>query len=84
MKPFYRLDNKEQNCELHIEEHCFARVCNGFIQLGVNYSLDFSSIPEQEGEEKVLIKDESEVITLGMYKNHSFKLLRIPFFKKDD
>ena len=48
MKPFYRLDSLEQNCELHIEEYCFAKVCNGFIQLGLNENLDFSSISVEE------------------------------------
>ena len=31
MKPFYRADQDNNDCELHIEEFCFARVCNGFI-----------------------------------------------------
>ena len=31
MKPFYRADQDDNDCELHIEEFCFARVCNGFI-----------------------------------------------------
>ena len=65
-----------------MEEFCFARICDGFIQLGLSSNLDLS--PFDDTSKHVMVKDETDVISFGTYKNGVFGLLKIPFFKRED
>ena len=81
MLPFHRSERLD-GCELHLEESCFAFICNGFIKLGLNTNLDFSTITK-DGEDKQMIIDENEVLLLGTYKNSALEMLKIPFSNQE-
>ena len=88
MQPYHRVE-QASGCEFYIEEFCFARLCDGYIQLGLNSNLDFSPLQslgdKQEEEEKnnIMVKDENELISFGTYRNGILDMLKIPFFKHD-
>ena len=53
-----------------MEEFCFARICDGFIQLSLSSNLDLS--PFDVTSKHVMVKDETDVISFGTYKNGVF------------
>ena len=84
MQPYHRVE-QASGCEFYIEEFCFARLCDGYIQLGLNSNIDFSPLQSIEGDKTnhIMVKDENELISFGTYKNGILDMLRIPFFKHD-
>ena len=80
----------ESGCEYFIEDFCFAKLCKGFIQLGLSSNLDFTAIGEDDDPndsityKKTMVINEDALISLGQYKNADFSLLKIPFFKSDE
>lgn len=88
MQPYHRVE-QASGCEFYIEEFCFARLCDGYIQLGLNSNLDFSPLQNLDDREEemeknnIMVKDENELISFGTYKNGILDMLKIPFFKHD-
>ena len=39
--------------------------------------------PEKESDSNFRLRDETDVISFGTYKNGIFEILKIPFFKHD-
>ena len=64
MLPFHKVGS---GCELHLEDHCFVQICDGFVSLGLNSNLDFSS--GDDLDEKAMVRDTDKVINFGLYKN---------------
>jgi hypothetical protein len=82
MLPYHKAESREgKGCELHLEENCFAFICNGFVKIGLNTNLDFTTITE-DSEDKQMIIDENEVLLFGTYRNSVLEILKIPFFNQ--
>jgi hypothetical protein len=91
MQPFFRTNQDNKDCQYHIEDFCFARICNGFVSLGLNSNLDFTPIAEDKSPndsinnlKATIVKNEDTLVNIGLYKNADFELLKIPFFKADE
>ena len=92
MQPFFRTNQDDKGCTYHIEDFCFARLCNGFISLGLNSNLDFTAIAEDTTDptdsisnfKATIIINEDTLVNIGSYKNADIEMLKIPFFKQDE